>query len=68
LTLTSAPLDNKYSAITFSPLSEAPSQTLINLILMKLNIYSLKRKGIDPTLLVTLTSAPFDNRIITISL
>jgi hypothetical protein len=35
---------------------------------MKLNIYSLKRKGIDPTLLVTLTSAPFDNRIITISL
>jgi hypothetical protein len=35
---------------------------------MILNIYSPKCKAVTPSLFVTLTSAPFDNKISTISL
>jgi hypothetical protein len=68
LTLTSAPIYTKYSTICRRPLSEAANYTIIHVILMRINIYSLKWKGVDPTLFVTLTSAPFENKISTISL
>ena len=50
------------------PISEAENHKIINVILMIINIYSPKCKGVDPSLFVKLTSPPFDNKISTISL
>jgi hypothetical protein len=67
LTLTSAPLDNKYSTIPFRPFSEAANKKLIHLIFMILKTYSPKCRAVIPILFVTLTSAPLDTKYSTIS-